>query len=70
MDDEADRLVISNSSGHLGLFWDGLYSQAALLEACLGVPFRGDAGSYQIDCIVIGILGFDRRNWIFMQWLV
>ena len=58
------RLGLYKRLGHLGLFWDGLYSQAALWEACWGVPFRGDAGLYRLDRIGIGFLGFSRRNWI------
>ena len=38
-------------SVHLGLFWYGYYSQAALWEACWGVPFRGDAGSYWFSLV-------------------
>ena len=37
-------IVLSNRSGHIGLFWYGLYSQAELWEACLGDPFRGYDG--------------------------
>ena len=40
------RLGLSNRLGHIGLVWDGFYSQAELWEACWGVPFRGDTGSY------------------------
>ena len=33
------------------MFWDGLYSRAALWEACRGVPFRGDAGLYRFSLV-------------------
>ena len=32
------RLGVYNRLGHLGLFWDVLYSLDALWEACWGLP--------------------------------
>ena len=42
-------LVICNRLGRLGMVLDRFYSQAALWEACWGVPFRGYYGLYRFS---------------------
>ena len=52
------RLGIYYKSGHLGLVWDGLYSQAELWDDCWGIPFRGDAGLYRFAPVCSNKLAF------------
>ena len=48
-------------------------------RSCWGVPYRGDtvwiifaasSGSYRLNRFGIGLLGFSRRKWVFMFWMV